>query len=784
MKMDTYQVMAKKGRPKKTPIVPEDFEMRLPPEIEEIVKEVKLKEIKQEKEEFEEVLEEVKEAHKPEWDFTKDTDIEFFDATLSYEVTGYKPIDKTHSLDFDPSWFTESRDTFMRTGHYTSYMRNTKAYADFWDEEYRRCREGLCVNGYTITGDHYFFLNYYQLMDLDSAEKAGAGRQYAFPTFYVGQYEWFHYVELAKRLRLNAFLMKSREVGYSEIDAAIIVNSYNCIRNSINLITAHDQDKLEKTFEKVTRAMSFINDYTDGGFFKLRQVIDQALKKRASVYKIINGQKIETGWMSQIQGIVADKPSKIRGDRTDLLIYEEAGSWPDLTKAFIQSNALVGQPGRQWGYRIGGGTGGDTGIALEGLRKMYYDPKLYGILPYRHRFSQTGEEVLTAFFIPCTKVMKYKGFYDNRGYVDQEKATEYWEKVRAQYARSPKELVIQCAEYCYNAEEAFSLEGQNNFDKAIIAEQLAAIRLLKTAPPIQTGKLSYTYRTKEHRPENVNGFRWDEDLKGKIHILEHPIWSDEYKKQMGRGQDIQYQQMNNLYIAGVDSIDIGQEDTSENTDDPSSFCIVIMRRTFGVQDPVLVAYYKDRPDHIRDAYKIAMCMIQYYNAIVNIEATRMNFLSWAREHGFYKYFMMRPRATYPDPTKIGKRTPGTPATPTIIEHQLHLIEAYIEDYGQHIWFEEMLDELTRYSIENKVHFDIVAALGMVMLADEELGTTVATKTKPKEEEDIWELPGYYTDENGYIRYGIKSKQKSDIVINDEFYVDTGYKTSRTFWYEN
>jgi hypothetical protein len=44
--------------------------------------------------------------------------------------------------------------------------------------------------------------------------------------------------------------------------------------------------------------MSFINDYTDGGFFKLRQVVDQALKKRASVYKIINGQKIETGWMS------------------------------------------------------------------------------------------------------------------------------------------------------------------------------------------------------------------------------------------------------------------------------------------------------------------------------------------------------------------------------------------------------------------------------------------------------------------------------------------------------
>ena len=35
------------------------------------------------------------------------------------------------------------------------------------------------LNGYTITGDNYFFLNYYQLMDLTSADKAGAGRVYA-----------------------------------------------------------------------------------------------------------------------------------------------------------------------------------------------------------------------------------------------------------------------------------------------------------------------------------------------------------------------------------------------------------------------------------------------------------------------------------------------------------------------------------------------------------------------------------------------------------------------------
>lgn len=112
---------------------------------------------------------------------------------------------------------------------------------------------------------------------------------------------------------------------FSEIDAAIIVNSYNSIKNSFNLITAHSSDHLDKTLEKVWRAISFINDYTDGGFTKLSQVVNSAYKRRASRYETIGGVKIETGWMSQITGIVADKPSKIRGDRVDLLVYEESG---------------------------------------------------------------------------------------------------------------------------------------------------------------------------------------------------------------------------------------------------------------------------------------------------------------------------------------------------------------------------------------------------------------------------------------------------------------------------
>jgi len=52
----------------------------------------------------------------------------------------------------------------------------------------------MTVNGYTITGDHYYFLNFYQLKDLVNVSEGGSGRNTIFPNFLEGQYEWFHYL--------------------------------------------------------------------------------------------------------------------------------------------------------------------------------------------------------------------------------------------------------------------------------------------------------------------------------------------------------------------------------------------------------------------------------------------------------------------------------------------------------------------------------------------------------------------------------------------------------------
>lgn len=151
-------------------------------------------------------------SHAFEWDVRIGDPIDYFDSNLSYELTGYRPIDGTRGLDFDPNWFMEARYTKASTGKYCNEPILSKAYCEFWDQEYDRCRNGMTVNGYTITGDNYFFINYYQLPNLSSATKAGGGRSIDFPNFYVKQYEYFHYVELCKLLRKNAIGLKARGV--------------------------------------------------------------------------------------------------------------------------------------------------------------------------------------------------------------------------------------------------------------------------------------------------------------------------------------------------------------------------------------------------------------------------------------------------------------------------------------------------------------------------------------------------------------------------------------------
>ena len=749
----------------------------LPDEIQLIVDEVKKKQQEEDTKEAKKLVDEYRierSNDKTYWDVTKDMKIECFDPTLSYELTGYRPIDETHGLDFDPSWFTEVRETFLKTGKYCSYLPRSKRWDAFWKEQYTRCKYGMTSHGYTITGDNYFFLNFYQLPVVDMDKASGEGTNESFPVFFASQYMFFHYLQMCRVLHKNAALMKARSIGFSEINASLAARLYTTIKRSRTMITCFKDTYLNGTFSKLDHALTFINTNADG-FFKPR-LTDKALEKKSGYQVKIDGQFTDFGWRSVVIGINGSKPSNIRGDRVDLLIYDEAGSWPDLTTAVVQGQELCEVQGVPRGIMLFGGTGGDFGPPLEGLKKIYYNPRAFKILPFRHKWTQDGTTIESGFFLPYFLQSLNPEYMDSRGVCNQIEYKKVLQEERNNLLAVPEDYLKKCAERCWNAEEAFTLEGQNKFNKMKIADQLAKIRLHKIGPRPQVGTIDYTYKSNKHSLENINGFRWLLNS-GKVQILEHPVWSDLYKEQIEKqkreaeeqGIDFKapvYTEMNDLYVAGIDGIDIGAAQTSKETRDPSDFCIVIKRRAFGLNEPQYVAMYKDRPQNIREAYKIAMCMCRYYNCRINIEATRVGMITWARENKCLQYFMKRPRATLTDIKYGTTKQYGTPATKTIIEQQTDLIADYVEDYGHNIWFEDMLVQLNGYNDENKTKFDIIAALGMVELADQELSGRQPTKVD-KEVEEFQDY-GYYINDKGYREFGvIPKKQSNQIVIKQE-----------------
>ena len=158
-------------------------------------------------------LKQTRKKSEQEWDVPIGMPITYFDPTLSYELTGYRPITATEGLDFDPKLFTEAADSFRKNGRYTMYMPGTFKNKQFWDEEWERCKNGLTIGKYTLTGRNYFWLNYYRLESSISDKLTGEKlRTEDFPGFLAKQYEYFHYLELCRLLKKDACVFKARGV--------------------------------------------------------------------------------------------------------------------------------------------------------------------------------------------------------------------------------------------------------------------------------------------------------------------------------------------------------------------------------------------------------------------------------------------------------------------------------------------------------------------------------------------------------------------------------------------
>ena len=113
-----------------------------------------------------------------------------------------------------------------------------------------------------------------------------------------------------------------------------------------------------------------------------------------------------------------------------------------------------------------------------------------------------------------------------------------------------------------------------------------------------------------------------------------------------------------------------------------------------------------------------------------LEYTKISFQRFLQERKADDRLMKRPE--YAISTKarkvVTKKLIGVPSTEAVIKHGLELVGNFLNDYWFTIDFVDMLQQLLKYSYSQKRKFDIVAAMQMCEIGDEELFGLNPTKT--------------------------------------------------------
>ena len=372
-------------------------------------------------------------------------------------------------------------------------------------------------------------------------------------------------------------------------------------------------------------------------------------------------------------------------------------------------------------------------MSVTGLANMFAKPEAYNILPFKNYDTDDGKPEIVSFFIPAHKFALTSEYLDNRGVTNHIEFKKFYIKQREKL--TDKDFLNECAEHCFTPREALSKHGDNIFDSVAISERLVQIKVQGNYTKPKHMALFW-----EPQPGGVKKVRAVEHPDSHLLVVEPPIL------------DEQGQPFKNLYVAGIDAIDMGKSDSATDYD-VSDFCVVIKKRQFGQNEPKYVALYRYRPNNIREAFEMTMRLLVWYNCKALLEYTKISIQTYFKEHGMGHLFMSRPKvALQGGVRKPGKNLVGVPGTPAMIQHGLELIQNFLADYWYTIDFEDMLDEMLNYSYENKRKFDIIAAMQMAEIGDEDL--TGLTPSVVQSIKNQWRDIGYYIDENGYRRRGI------------------------------
>lgn len=130
--------------------------------------------------------------------------------------------------------FSPAAEFFKEHKCYTLAPRGTTDYVKYWEQETDRCIYGYTApDGDSITGYHYFYLNYSPIMRLKEIEykdrfgniRKRRERVFDFPSFWDYDYYYFNAIEEAENVGKHLAVLKCRQRGYEQPYSELIGTS-------------------------------------------------------------------------------------------------------------------------------------------------------------------------------------------------------------------------------------------------------------------------------------------------------------------------------------------------------------------------------------------------------------------------------------------------------------------------------------------------------------------------------------------------------------------------------
>lgn len=597
-------------------------------------------------------------------------------------------------MNIKPGWkfintylLTEVADYYRKHGEYCPYKIDSLPHRQFRKREQYRRKHGFeapclldpkgTIHSVRITGNHYNFLNYTRMEQLDETTiKRGkvntAKKHYDFPKFLDAQFWFFNVLEFAENNGFHVIIDKTRRGGFSYINASTAANRVNAYSRKVVINVAIDKKYLIQRGGLSNFAINNLKFYEEKTPFK-RGIYSTVNTDFRLGYKLPNGIEADNSWSSALLSVSAfnDPDCAIGKDAVEVNVEELStmdnfDAFMEVTEPAMRTGAYTTGILKCWGTA----TSGDMSV----FEANFYNPKAYHFMPFEDVWDTDMRGEICGYFKPYCWGLQ--GEIDGKFGVDKdgnsdievslkiaarermqkkESAKTYAEYINylGQYALFPAESFSSATENIFSSEELTAWETRLRLDpdfRFYIDGQLerinGVVNFKSNDRLAKEGKKVYDYIQGVPR-------RGNEDPHGCVRIWfmpEYEEYFDDETKRMIKGIP------KGKYSLSYDPVGVDKE-KKEITDRHSHNSIAVWENPSernGFKQKMVACYY-GRPDKLEEADEIFLNLAIFYGAVgtAGVETNRGETVSNFRKWGYLKYLEHEPLFVW-DPTIKGK----------------------------------------------------------------------------------------------------------------------------------